>query len=97
MDFVAVNGKRHDDFGTYVYKSTDYGATWKLLSKGVPGGPANVVKQDPAAANVLYWVATVPELREWIGYRRTHPRPRRERIREFRKGFAGMVVPDSEE
>lgn len=52
--YVAVNGKRHDDFGTYVYKSSDYGETWQLLSAGVPGGPANVIKQDPAHENLLY-------------------------------------------
>ncbi|MBT8395472.1 MAG: glycerol-3-phosphate acyltransferase [Gemmatimonadetes bacterium] len=46
------------------------------------------------AANVLYWVATVPELRDWISYRRTHPRSRRERLREYRKGFVGLVLPE---
>jgi photosystem II stability/assembly factor-like uncharacterized protein len=52
--YVAVNGKRHDDFGTYVYASTDYGAHWRLLSVAVPGGPVNAVKQDPAGEQILY-------------------------------------------
>jgi glycerol-3-phosphate acyltransferase PlsY len=43
--------------------------------------------------NVFYWTATIPELRAWIGYRRRSRRPRM----EFRKGFAGMVLPGEDE
>ena len=52
--YVVVNGKRHDDFNTHVYRSTDYGATWTDIAAGVPGGIANVVKEDPTNKNLLY-------------------------------------------
>jgi glycerol-3-phosphate acyltransferase PlsY len=47
--------------------------------------------------NAMYWAATMPELRIWIDYRRTHPRARRDRIREFRKGFAGTLPIDRDD
>jgi glycerol-3-phosphate acyltransferase PlsY len=46
------------------------------------------------AVNLLYWVASIPELRTWFGYRRANPRSRRERLREYRKGFVGLVLPE---
>lgn len=52
--FITVNGKRHDDLGTYAYKSTNYGKTWKLITPEVPGSCANVIKQDPSNAKLLY-------------------------------------------
>lgn len=52
--FITVNGKRHNDFECYVYKSTDYGETWERISGNIPGSPANVVKQDPANKDLLY-------------------------------------------
>jgi glycerol-3-phosphate acyltransferase PlsY len=49
-----------------------------------------------AAVNAIYWPAVMPELREWVGYRRRHPRPWIERIKDYRKGFARFVVSDDE-
>lgn len=46
------------------------------------------------AANAFYWLATVPELRVWFAHRRSHPLPRRERIKDFRTGMAGMAGRD---
>lgn len=46
------------------------------------------------AANLFYWVASIPELRTWFGYRRANPRSRGERLREYRKGFVGLVLPE---
>jgi len=52
--YAAVNGKRSDDFATYIYKSTDYGHTWMNIAGDMPGGIANVVKEDPTNKNILY-------------------------------------------
>lgn len=52
--YVVVNGKRHDDFTTYLFKSTNYGKTWTNIATKVPGGIANVVKEDPTDKNILY-------------------------------------------
>ena len=38
----------------YVYRSTDYGTTWEDISEGIPGGPVNVIREDPFSKQVLY-------------------------------------------
>jgi photosystem II stability/assembly factor-like uncharacterized protein len=52
--FMTQNGKRDDDFTPYVWKSTDYGKTWMDISKGIPVGPVNVIREDPVDKNILY-------------------------------------------
>ena len=52
--YAVVNGKRHDDFNTYLFKSTDYGKTWTNIAANIPGGIANVIKEDPVDKNILY-------------------------------------------
>ncbi len=52
--YMTQNGKRDNDFQIYVWKSTDYGETWSDISSNIPGGPANVIREDPSAENVLY-------------------------------------------
>ena len=52
--YAVVNGKRHNDFTTYLFKSTDSGKTWVNIATSVPGGVANVVKEDPTNRNILY-------------------------------------------
>jgi len=52
--YMAQNGKRHDDFAAYLWKSTDYGKTWKDISSNIPCGPINVIREDPKNKNVLY-------------------------------------------
>ena len=52
--YAAQNGKRWDDFGAYLWKSTDYGATWKSIAGNIPCGPINVIREDPANPKILY-------------------------------------------
>jgi photosystem II stability/assembly factor-like uncharacterized protein len=52
--YMTQNGKRDDDVAPYVWKSTDYAKTWVDISKGIPLGPVNVIREDPADRNVLY-------------------------------------------
>ncbi len=52
--YLTQNGKRDCDFQVYVYRSRDYGKTWEDISKGIPGGPVNVIKEDPRYEDVLY-------------------------------------------
>ncbi len=55
---VAQNGYRDDDFAPYLWKSTDYGKTWKSIvgsgSSGLPEEPINVVREDPNKKGILY-------------------------------------------
>jgi photosystem II stability/assembly factor-like uncharacterized protein len=52
--YATQNGKRDDDVAPYIWKSTDYGKTWVDISKGVPLGPVNVIREDPVDKNILY-------------------------------------------
>ena len=52
--YVTQNGKRDDDFAAYIYKSTDFGKTFKSIVGNIPGGPVNVIREDPSNAKILY-------------------------------------------
>lgn len=52
--YLTMNGKRDNDFQVYVYRSTDYGQNWQDISKGIPGGPVNVIYEDPTCRGLLY-------------------------------------------
>ena len=52
--YVSLNGYRDDDFNTYLYKSIDYGKTWRSIASNIPHGPINVVREDPKKKNILY-------------------------------------------
>ncbi len=52
--YLTLNGRRDDDFAAYVYKSTDSGRTWRDISSNIPGGPVNVIREDPRKENILY-------------------------------------------
>jgi len=52
--YMTQNGKRDDDVAPYIWKSTDYGKTWMDISKGIPLGPVNVIREDPVDRNILY-------------------------------------------
>ncbi len=52
--YMAQNGKRHDDFAPYLWKSADHGETWTSIVANIPLGPINVVREDPKNPNILY-------------------------------------------
>ena len=55
--YIAVDAHYVGDFGTYVYKTTDYGATWKRLEINLPPNNSNFVnqiKEDPDKQGLLY-------------------------------------------
>jgi photosystem II stability/assembly factor-like uncharacterized protein len=52
--FATQNGKREDDFTPYIWKSTDFGKTWKSIASNIPIGPVNVIREDPKSKNILY-------------------------------------------
>jgi photosystem II stability/assembly factor-like uncharacterized protein len=52
--YVTQNGKRDDDFAAYIYKSTDFGKTFKSIAGNIPGGPVNVIREDPVNPKLLY-------------------------------------------
>ena len=52
--YLTLNGKRDNDFQIYVYRTVDFGETWQDISDGIPGGPANVILEDPFSKQILY-------------------------------------------
>lgn len=55
--YISVDLHHLGDFDPYVYKTTDYGQTWKKISESVPKSIhsfAHVIKEDPKQAGMLY-------------------------------------------
>ncbi|HEY6359181.1 MAG TPA: hypothetical protein VIX35_13105, partial [Vicinamibacterales bacterium] len=52
--YVAQRGREEDDFAPYLWKSTDYGKSWKSIVGNIPAGSVNVIREDPAVPNLLY-------------------------------------------
>lgn len=64
--YVSFDGHRSDDFKPHVFRTGDYGQTWRAVASNLPtGGTVNVVRELPADANVVLagtefglWVST---------------------------------------
>jgi len=52
--YMTQTGRRDDDFQVYIWKSTDFGDSWKDLSGNIPVGPVNVIREDPVNREILY-------------------------------------------
>lgn len=52
--YVAQQGRYDEDFAVRLYKSTDYGETFQSIAGNLPGGPMNMIREDPVDPNVLY-------------------------------------------
>ncbi len=52
--YAALTGYREDDFETYLFRSSDAGATWISLAAGLPAEAFNVIREDPAHPDILY-------------------------------------------
>ncbi|HWS89873.1 MAG TPA: hypothetical protein VN282_23095 [Pyrinomonadaceae bacterium] len=53
--YVAATMYKSDDFKPYLYKTGDYGKTWKKIDAGIPEGAfTRVVREDPARRGLLY-------------------------------------------
>ncbi len=55
--YLTVNGHQEGNFDPWVYKTADFGATWTLITNGLPHSPvgyARCVREDPRRAGLLY-------------------------------------------
>ncbi len=53
--YVAVSRHKWNDNAPYLFKTTDYGATWTRLVAGLPDGDVvRVVREDPKRRGLLY-------------------------------------------
>ena len=53
--YVAIDRHQNDDTGVYIFKTNDFGATWKKLGSGIPDGAfVRAVREDPKRKGLLY-------------------------------------------
>jgi len=52
--YVTLDAHRDGDFAPYVYKTTDFGASWTPLHDGLPSGSVNVILEHPDDPQVLF-------------------------------------------
>ena len=54
--YTTIDGHRSNDFGIYVYVTTDFGDTWKSISSDLPqsNGIVNVIREHSRNADLLF-------------------------------------------
>jgi hypothetical protein len=53
--YVAATMYKLDDFKPYLYKTSDYGKTWKKITNGIPNAAfTRVIREDPNRRGLLY-------------------------------------------
>jgi len=53
--YVAVDTHKLDDLKPYLFKTSDFGKTWKKITDGIPDGAyTHVVREDPKQKGLLY-------------------------------------------
>ncbi|HXG91671.1 MAG TPA: glycosyl hydrolase [Blastocatellia bacterium] len=53
--YVAATMYKFDDYKPYLYKTTDYGKTWKKITSGIPDNAfTRVIREDPNRRGLLY-------------------------------------------
>ena len=53
--YIAVDRHELDDFKPYIYKTENYGRSWKKITNGLPDNTfVRVVRQDPKREGLLY-------------------------------------------
>lgn len=52
--YAAFDGHRHDDYATYVFKTADFGKTWKSIKGNLPFGWVHVLREDLKNRNLLF-------------------------------------------
>jgi hypothetical protein len=62
--YVAATCYKLDDTRPYLFKTSDYGRTWKRITNGLPGGEiTRVIREDPSRPGLLYCGT---ETRLWV-------------------------------
>ncbi|MDE2090590.1 MAG: hypothetical protein KGJ08_01655 [Gammaproteobacteria bacterium] len=51
--YAAFDNHEMDDHHAYVYKTDDYGKSWRRIDKGLPDQPVLVVREDPNRRGLL--------------------------------------------
>ena len=84
--YATFDGHRQNDFGTYVYASTDYGGTWRSIAANLQGEVVRTLIEDLKNPDVLYLgtetglFATLDRGRNWNRIRANLPTVRIDEI-----------------
>jgi len=79
--YVTFDGHRTDDYNIYIFSTTDYGETWKLIRNGIPdsAGSVHVIREHPRNANLLFagtefglWISW-DHGANWIAFKNNFP------------------------
>jgi len=55
--YIIVDAHQENNRDPWVYKTTDFGKTWKLIVNGIPKSPmsyAHIIREDPVRRGLLY-------------------------------------------
>ncbi|MBI4913126.1 MAG: hypothetical protein HY823_10345 [Acidobacteria bacterium] len=54
--YATLDGHRSNDFAIYAYATSDFGETWKKITRGIPEnqGVLNVIREHPRNPNLLF-------------------------------------------
>ncbi len=52
--YATFTGLRNDNFRPFVYKTTDFGASWTNIGARLPMGPVNVIREHHGNPNALF-------------------------------------------
>jgi len=54
--FATFDGHRNDDYNVYIFATTDYGETWKVIRNGIrdSAGSVHVIREHPRNTNLLF-------------------------------------------
>ena len=52
--YITLNGYRHDEFTTMIFKSKDYGKTWTSIKGNLPDESTNILIEDHINPSILY-------------------------------------------
>ena len=53
--YISATMYKYDNFKPYLYKTNDYGKTWRKITNGIPDGAfTRVIREDPNKRGLLY-------------------------------------------
>jgi len=52
--YAAFDGHRQDDYAAYLFRTADYGQTWKQIKGNLPFGWVHVIREDVRNKNLLF-------------------------------------------
>ncbi len=72
--YIATTRYKFNDLTPALYKTTDYGKSWKNISSGIPyGAYTRVVREDPVNKNLLFAGTETGLFISWDGGTSWHP------------------------